>query len=278
RGDVDYQVEGEAEPAQQSNRPTAISPAVSENYFQGLGITPLAGRRFTELDTADSIPVVIVDDTFVRRHFSRAPMSSVIGKRLRFGGEGEPWREVVGVVNHVRSSGLEEEGRAGIYSPWTQMNPRWLLSMSRVMDLIVKTSVSPESTVMPIKGVVQSIDPDQPLANVRTLSSIVDDALSPRRFTLSVLSIFAFMAFALGAIGLYGVMAYQVTQRTREIGIRVALGAQRGHVGRLIIKQGMSLVIVAIPIGCLTALGLTRLMKSLLFEVSATDPIAFVVP
>jgi putative ABC transport system permease protein len=243
---VDYQVEGEPEPRRLTEAPVAISQSVSQDYFQTLGISLMVGRYLNENDKAESPPVVIVDDTFVGRHFSSIPINQVIGKRLRFGGEGEPWREIVGVVNHVRQDGIEEEGRAGIYQPWLQMNPSWLANMSRAMDMIVKTSSDPETLVGPIRGVVRNVDRDQPIANVRTLRSIVDERLAPRKFTLSVLSIFAFLACVLGAIGLYGVMAYHVTQRTREVGIRMALGAQRANVMRLILKQGMTLVVVAL--------------------------------
>ena len=277
-GDTGYLVEGEPTPTRQTEAPVAIARSVSETYHKTLGIDLLAGRYFSDRDTAESPLVVIVDDTFVRRHFSGGPLNSVIGKRLRFGNDGEPWREIVGVVNHVRQNGLEEEGRAGIYRPWQQMNPRWMANLSRALDMVIKTSASPETFVGPIKGVVQGIDPEQPLANVRTLSSRVDETLAPRRFTLSLLGIFAGMALLLGAIGLYGVMAYHVSQRTREIGIRMALGAQRGNVGRLIVKQGIKLALVAVAIGLAGSWALTRLMKSLLFEVSATDPIAFITP
>jgi putative ABC transport system permease protein len=277
-GDTDYQIEGEPVPATTTEAPVAISRLVNETYHKTLGIGLLAGRYFTDRDIADTPPVVIVDDTFVRRHFSTGPISAVIGKRVRFGGDGEPWREIVGVVNHVRQNSIEEEGRAGIYRPWLQMNPKWMTSLTRALDMVVKTSAKPETFVGPIKGLVQGIDPEQPLANVRTLSSRVDESLAPRRFTLSLLGIFASMALLLGAIGLYGVMAYHVSQRTREIGIRMALGAQRGNVGRLIVKQGITLALVAVAIGLAGSWALTRLMKSLLFEVSATDPISFITP
>jgi len=275
--DYDYQVEGEPGPDRQTNLPVTFSHAVSEGYYESLGINLLAGRNFNEHDTADSPPVVVVDDTFVRRHFAGS-INNTIGKRLRFGGDEQPWREIVGVVNHVRHSGLEEEGRPLIDRPWTQMSPKWAANRLRAMDMVVKTSTAPESFVPLIKRLVQDIDPEQPLANVRTMSSRVDELLSTRRFTLSLLGIFSLIAFGLGAIGLYGVMAYHVGQRTREIGIRMALGAQRANVSRLIIKQGMSLVLLATVVGLLAAWGLTRLMTSLLFAITATDPIAFFVP
>ncbi|PYS68424.1 MAG: hypothetical protein DMF69_20270, partial [Acidobacteria bacterium] len=258
--------------------PVASSQSVSESFHETLGITLLAGRHFTERDTAESPLVVIVDDAFVRRHFSTGSLRSALGKRVRFVGDDEQWREIVGVVSHVRQNGLEEEGRAGIYRPWMQMNPKWMTSMTRAMDLIVKTSSDSESFIGPIKGVVQSLDADQPLANVRTLRGIVDDSIAPRRFILSMLGIFALISFVLGAIGLYGVMAYHVTQRTREIGIRMALGAQRGDVGRLVVKQGMTLVLFAVTVGLGASWGLTRLMRSLLFGVSPIDPVAFAMP
>ena len=275
--ETDYQVEGEPESGRAANWPVAVLQSVGEQYYETLGIGLLAGRYFSEHDTADSPQVVIVDDTFVRRHFA-GEISKAIGKRLRFSGDNQPWREIVGVVNHVRHNGFQEEGRAGIYRPLAQMNPKWRTNRSRALDMVVKTSTAPESLIGPIKGVVQGIDPDQPLANVRTMRSRVDERLADRRFTLSVLGVFALLAFVLGGIGLYGVMAYHVTQRTREIGIRMALGAQRGNVGRLIVRQGMKLVLFALVIGLGASWALTRLMKSLLFEVSATDPIAFVVP
>jgi putative ABC transport system permease protein len=277
-GESDYQLEGEQQPQRSSDAPVAVSQAISASYYDTLGIPLLAGRHFTDHDTTESPLVVIVDDTFVRRHFSNASMGQVIGRRLRFGGDAEPWREIVGVVGHIRHSGLEEEGRAEIYRPWLQMNPKWMLSTTRAMDLIVKTSANPETFVGPIKQVVQSIDPDQPLANVITLGAVMDESIAPRRMTLSLLGLFAAVAFLLASIGLYGVMAYHVSQRIREIGIRLALGAQRANVWRLIVGQGLKLVLVAVTVGLVASWLLTRLIKSLLFVVSPTDPVAFLVP
>src|SRR4029079_2719444 len=148
--DDDYQVEGEPEPSNAASWPVAVSRAVGEHYYESLEIKLLAGRRFNESDTGDSTPVVVVDDTFVRRHFSTGPLSNAVGKRLRFRGDAQPWREIVGVVNHVRHSGLEAEGRAEIYRPWLQMNPKWIVNSMRALDVVVKTTTDPASMVNPI--------------------------------------------------------------------------------------------------------------------------------
>jgi len=237
-----------------------------------LGINLLTGRYLTERDTFDSIPVVLVDDDFVRRHFPNEAIHQALGKRLRFGGDGEPWREIVGVVRHVRQNELDQQGFAQIYRPWMQVNPRWLAEYTRAMDVIVKTSVEPLSLVDPIKGEVQALDKDQPLGNVQSLESIVERNVAPRRFNLLLLSVFAIIALLLGAVGLYGVMSYAVTQRTREIGIRMALGAQKSDVLKLVIRQGLLLSSVGVLIGLASSLALTHLMKSLLYNVSAIDP------
>ncbi|HKY04933.1 MAG TPA: FtsX-like permease family protein, partial [Blastocatellia bacterium] len=271
-----YWIEGQPEPKQPGDWPVAITQSVSETYHQTLNIALLAGRLFTDRDTADSPPVVIVDEDFVRRHFPGGPPSEAIGKRLRFGGATEPWREVVGVVRHVRHYGPEQEGRAGIYRPWTQMNPRWLANLTRAMDLVVKTSVEPTGLVAAIKQEVQSLDKDQPLANVQTLESLLARSIAPRRFSLLMFSVFAFTALLLGAVGLYGVISYTVTQRTREIGIRIAFGAEAKDIVGLVLGRGMILTLAGIIAGLIAAFASTRLMAGLLYGVSATDPAVFV--
>jgi putative ABC transport system permease protein len=270
-----YWLEGQPEPKQPGDWPVAFTQSVSESYHQALGITLLAGRRFTERDTADSPQVVIVDEDFVRRHFPRGSFNDALGKRLRFGGQGEPWREIVGVTRHIRHLGPEQEGRPGIYRPWLQMNPKWLAERTRVMDLVVKTSVAPAQLVSAIKREVQAIDKDQPLANVRTLESYLDGSLAPRRFSLLLLGAFAVVALLLGAVGLYGVISYAVTQRTNEIGIRLALGAQPRDVLRLVLGEGMRLVALGVALGLAFASGLMRLINKLLYDVSASDPLTF---
>src|SRR4030095_7056299 len=184
-GDNGYWIEGEPAPQQSRDWPTWISQCCSEDYFRTLGIPLLAGRHFTERDNADSPPVVIVDQNFVRRHFEAGSPNTVLGKRLRFGGKDEPWREIVGVVSAVRQEQLEEVARPGIYRPWMQITPRWLADFTRAMDFIVKTDRAPESFVAAIKQEVQAMDPDQPLGNVQTLAAVLDESIHTRRFTLS---------------------------------------------------------------------------------------------
>ncbi|MEK6323112.1 MAG: ABC transporter permease [Acidobacteriota bacterium] len=275
--DNGYWIEGQPEPQKPGDWFVAVNQSVSEDYHHLLGIALLTGRYFTERDTADSPPVIIVDENFVRGHFEGGSPHNALGKRLRFGGDAEPWREIVGVVRHVRHQGLEVEGRPGIYRPWMQINPKWLADLTRVMDLIVKTDSAPEGFVAAIKREVQTMDRDQPLGNVRALASILDESTAPRSFSLLLVSLFAVIALLLGAVGLYGVMSYAVEQRTREFGIRVALGAQQNDVLRLVIRQGMLLSFIGIVIGLAGSFALTRLMNSLLFGVTATDPLTFAV-
>jgi putative ABC transport system permease protein len=274
RGQNGYWIEGQPEPQKPGDWSVALTQSVSESFHRTLGVTLLAGRYFTEGDTADAPPVALVDDHFVRRHFPDGSINDALGKRLRFGGAGEVWREIVGVVRHVRHNNLEVEGDPQIYSPWLQMNPRELAEWSRVMDVIVKTSGSPMSLVAPIKREIQAMDKDQP-GNAQPLEALVAQSVAPRRFNLSLLGLFALIALLLGAVGLYGVMSYAVTQRTRELGVRLALGAQKSDVLRLVIKQGMVLSLIGIVIGLTASYALTRLMTSLLYDVSATDPLTF---
>jgi putative ABC transport system permease protein len=273
--DNGYLIEGEPEPRRPDDWAKANRYSVDEDYHRTLGITLLAGRYFGAGDAGDAPPAVIVDDALVRREFPGRAPSDALGKRLRFGGEGEPWREIVGVVRHVRQRDLEDEGRVQIYRPWTQITGRWVADSTRAMDVVLKTSGEPLSLVAPAKREVQAVDGEQPLGNVQTLEELVAQSVAPRRFNLLVLGLFAGVALLLGAVGLYGVLSYAVAQRTREIGIRVALGARSADILRLVVGHGMLLALAGVAAGLAGALALTRLMKGLLYGVSAADPLTY---
>lgn len=265
-----YRLEGQPEPVNASEWPSALALSIDENYFRALGVTLLAGRIFRPTDNAQSPPVVIVDEEFVRRHFGGQPQLA-LGRRLRFSDDDEPWRQIVGVVRHVMHYGLEEQAAPEIYRAWTQMNPRWSADFLRAMDLVVKTSGTPGAFLSAIKHEVRAIDADVPLGNVQTLSASLHDSTAARRLTLYVIGAFAFLAVVLSAVGLYGVASYGVGQRTREFGIRMAVGARPRDILRLVMSEGLIAAAVGAFLGLTGAVAISRLLATMLFRVSATD-------
>jgi putative ABC transport system permease protein len=227
----------------------------------------------SERDTSDTPPVVLIDDEFVRIHFG-GDMQSALGRRLRFKGEDEPWREIVGVVGHVTHYGLEEHARAEVYQPWLQMTPGPSVTFHylRAMDFAVKTVGEPTSYLPAIKAELRKIDNDLPLGNVATLEEKLRNSTATRRFNLGLISTFSLLSIVLSAVGLYGVMSYGVNQRTTEIGIRMAVGAQPTDVLKLILREGLVLAVIGTLLGATGALALTRFLSSLLFGISAADP------
>lgn len=268
-----YQVEGQPETI--TANPVAISRSVSANYHQTLGIRLLAGRLLTPHDSANASLVVVVDEGFVRRHSTDKPLTEVLGRRVKFMGDDEPWRTIVGVVQRVKQHGLDAPERLEIYRPYQQIPSRWLANLTRSMDLIVKTSTDSHGFINSIKQQIQAIDRNQPLANVRSLEDYLTMHSAARRFNLWLVGTFALLSLLLGAIGVYGVMDYNVAQRTNEIGIRMAMGAQISDVLQLVIGQGLKLALAGIALGLLAALALTRFLESLLFGISASDPLTF---
>ena len=274
--DNGYVVEGQPEPLP-GRGPVAYRQDVSEEYHNALKIPFLEGRLFNAQDTEKSPLVVIVDQQFVARNFPGQPAREVLGRRLRFAGDSEGWRQIVGVVRHVKQNGLNEESREEIYRPWTQITPKWKADFTRATDMIVKTSVDPVTLIGAIKKEIRAIDKDQPIAQVQTLDDKLSESIAPQRFTLLLLSIFALIALSLASAGIYGAMSYAVMQRTHEIGVRMALGARRLDVLKLVVGQGMSLVVIGLVLGLAGAYATTRLMTTLLFDVSTKDPTTFVV-
>jgi putative ABC transport system permease protein len=269
-----YWLEGQPEPSNQLQWPAALFFFIDEDLCQTLGVPLLAGRMLSERDTDDTPPVVLVDDNFVRENFG-GDIHAALGRRLRFKRNNEPWREIVGVVHHVTHYGLEEHARAEIYRPWLQVHPavdQVDYHHLRAMDFAVKTAGEPNSYLPAIKTELRRVDNDLPLGNVQTLEERLRDSTATRRFNLGLISTFALLALVLSAVGVYGVMSYGVNQRTTEIGIRMAVGAEPKDVLKLILREGFVLALVGTLFGVGGALALTRFLSSVLFGVSATDP------
>jgi predicted permease len=239
----------------------------SDGYFETMKIPIIKGRSFDEHDTEDSTPVVVIDENMARTYW---PDADPIGKRLKPGGADstEPWLTVVGVVGNVKQYALDTDSRVALYAPQSQ-------EPESVMYLVARTS-DPTGTAAAVTKDVHALDPNVPVYEVKTMEQLLSDSLARRRFAVVALGLFALVAMILAAVGIYGVISYSVTQRTREIGIRMALGAERGDVLRLIVRQGMLLAVVGVGLGLAGALGVTRLMESLLFGVGATDPLTFI--
>jgi putative ABC transport system permease protein len=242
--------------------------AATANYYETMNIPLVKGRYFTERDNADAPGVAIIDETMARKYW---PNEDPIGQRITFeGGRDNPrWREIVGIVGHVKHKGLEGESRVQYYIPYKQ-RPR------SGMFVVVQTAGDPTSLAGSVRGAIASIDKDLPVFRVSTMDKLVADSLTQRRFAMLLLGLFAFVALALAVVGIYGVMSYMVAQRTNEIGIRMALGAQLADVLKMVIGQGMVPVLIGVCLGVAGAFAATRLMASLLYGVTATDPLTFV--
>jgi putative ABC transport system permease protein len=236
------------------------------NYFSTMGIPLLRGREFDERDTGQDPKVVIINETMARRFW---PDEDPIGKRIKIGPpENEPWLTVVGVVGDVRNIGLNFEPNLSTYEPHAQRS--W-----NTMNLVIRTVVDPLSLSEAVRKVIRDTDKDIPIYNIGTMDKRISLSVSDRRFNMLILGIFAVVALLLSTLGIYGVMSYYVTQRTHEIGIRMALGAQPFDMLKMVIKQGATLTLIGLGVGLVASFALTRVLSSLLFKVSTTDPITF---
>src|SRR5947207_789242 len=250
--------------------PDVIYRAIGPGYFSTMGIPMIRGRDFTDQDKADSKNVVVISEKTAQHYW---PGKDPIGKRLKPGATTSdvPWREVIGVVKDVRQNDFIAQPKMQTSFAYRQLKDL------AANALIVRTSVEPMSLATSIRDAIWAVDKDQPVANVDTMDHIVSEAIARQRFSMLLLGIFAALALILAAVGIYGVMSYSVAQRIHEIGIRMALGARRTDVLKMIVNQGLKLVSIGMMLGLAAAFLLTRVLQSLLFGISATDPVTFFV-
>jgi putative ABC transport system permease protein len=258
-------IEGRADDGT-GNGPGADFRVISPDYFRSMGVPLSKGRDFTEHDNGNTAQVAIINETMARRYWAS---EDPVGKRLRVE-EGDPWMEIVGIVADVKHIGLDSQSRAELYVPY--FKDAWPF-----MTIVVRSGSASAAVAGAMRSAVWAVDKDLPVPDIRTMEEQVSNSMARRRFNMVLLGIFGGVALVLAAVGIYGVMSYSVTQRTHEIGIRMALGAKHSDVLRLVVGQGMRLALIGVGIGLAAAFALTRVLASLLFAVGATDPATFVI-
>jgi putative ABC transport system permease protein len=261
-------VEGVPDPPP-DQQPDVIYRAIGPGYFATMGIPMVRGHDFTDQDSGESRDVVIISEKTAQQFW---PGQDPIGKRLKPGlsNSSSPWREVIGIVKDVRQNDFVASPKRQMYFSYRQ------LKNIAANALVVRTSIEPTSLAIPVRNAIWSVDKDQTVADIDTMDHILAQAVARQRFSMLLLGLFAALALLLASIGIYGVISYSVAQRTREIGIRIALGARRVDVLQMTVNQGLKLVGAGILVGIAAAFILTRVMATLLYGISATDPITFV--
>ena len=261
-----FAIEGKTFPRNQA--PSGRYHYVSPDYFRTVGVPLISGRFFGGEDRPDTPSVVLINRSMAERYW---PGESAVGKRFSFASQPKEkdWNAVVGVVGDVKDYPYSPAAEPAFYFSTTQGSPPEMI-------LALRANTDPLRLVETVRAEIRSLDKDLPLAEVKTLETIASTAVAGQRFTLWLVGLFALTALVLAAVGIYSVLSYLAAQRTHEIGIRMALGAERRDVLRLLIGQGMSLALVGVSLGLVASFGLTRLLKNLLFNVSATDPLTFV--
>jgi putative ABC transport system permease protein len=261
-----FSVEGRA--LDLENAPTAGWQFVSPHYFRSLGIGVTAGRDFNDLDVAESSGSVIINEAMARRYF---PNQNPIGKRMTLGlpRPDNPWQTIVGIVNNIPHRGIESTPEPDWYGLYSRQP-------GRDVYLLIRTSRAPGNLASALRDAIQAIDKDQPLTSIKTLNEVIAGTTAPRRFSTSLLTIFATIGLTIAAVGIYGVLSFSVSQRTQEIGIRMALGARQRDVIRMMISQGMVPVVVGVLGGLVIALAGARAISGLLFDITPTDATTFI--
>jgi putative ABC transport system permease protein len=255
----------EGRPLPPSGQPPMVpSRAISPNYFQTMGIPVLQGRPFELRDNLDAPGAAIINQSMADRFW---PGEDPLGKRISLGGS-STWRTIVGIVGDVRHADLSAQAKPEMYFPYLQMPLPFMV-------MVVRTTIDPANMIGTVRTQTLEVDKDQPVSNIKTMDQLISASVSRPRLRTLLIGLFAAVAMVLAMIGVYGLLSYSVTQRSREIGIRMALGAQRSDVLKQIMKQGITLALVGIVIGAVLALVLTRVLGSMLYGISTTDPFTF---
>jgi len=263
--ELSFNIEGRP-PYKPGEELVADYTVASSDYFRAMSIPLQRGRVFTENDTKGTPEVLVVSDAFVRRFF---PGEDPIGRRIVFDGPNPTPSEIVGVVGDVKRNGLDIDVQPEVYATYLQ-------SPDRRLNVIMKTDLPDAGPlIQPARAALKTFDPNQIVWRTQTLNQLLSTSVAPRRFNMLLLGIFAAVALVLAAVGLYGVMSYSVSWRTHEIGIRMALGAKRADVLRLVVRQGMTMALIGLAIGLVGAFSLSRVLRGLLYGVSSTDPFTF---
>ena len=263
-GSASFQIEGRPSPPGDPG-PHGDIGAVSADYFTALKVPIRQGRVFTAADRSDTQPVAVIDEVLARQYW---PGENPVGGHIRRGNSA-PWATVVGIVGHVKHSDLAGEDVKGKY-----YFPAYQMALP-FMSFVVRGPADPGRLSVALRDAVRAVDPTQPISQVRPMTDMVNNSLAPRRFVVTVLGVFATMALLMAVIGLYGVISYAVTQRTQELGVRVALGAQPSEILALVLGQGMKLAGIGVGVGLMASLIVSRLLRNELFHVSAFDPLTF---
>lgn len=240
--------------------------AISPDFFQTMGIPLLKGRSFGDRDSQDAPRAVVLNESLAREAFKE---NNPLGQRISFGAPGAPWCEVVGVVSDTRNSALDKSPLQEIYVPYAQQ-PSFLMSV------LIRTTGDPASLVGAVRKTVQAVDKNQPLSEVVTMDGILAEAVAPQWFKMILLGLFSLLALILAAVGIYGLISYTVIQRTNEIGVRLAMGAEPRDVLKLVVGQGLNLTMLGVALGWAGALALTRFLSSFLYAVKPTDPLTYI--
>jgi predicted permease len=266
-----FEIEGRPSPPQGERRSYGYHP-ITTDFFRAAGMRLLRGRDITDADNADAAPVLIINEAMKQQCW---PDTDPIGTHIRFEeNTGDPrWREIVGIVNDVRHDGPHLDPRPAVYGPQYQA----FAYMLDRMRLVVRTSSDPLSIAQAVRQIVYQIDPNLAVSDIRTMHQLLASSVARPRFSMTLLVSFASAAVLLALIGIYGVVSYGVRQQLPELGLRVALGAQRSIISRIVLAQGLILAGLGVTIGVPAALAGTRLLRSLLFGISAADPLTYLV-